>query len=111
MMAAFQRIANEFDLPADMSTSSVGFKSTMLNNIYCALPKLKPVVESILQVLDLRKARDGLKPDMFKEEYEPEAITDLKDVLLTVEAEVSIPHYRGAGGLATDRHHRSSRTI
>jgi len=87
VVTAFQRIAGEFDLPADMWTSSVGFKSKMINDIYYSLPKLRPAVESIAQVLDFPKARAGNKADIFKEEYEPEAITDLKEVLLTVEAE------------------------
>ena len=38
-------------------------------------------------MLDVPKARQGVKGEVFKAEYEPEAMTDCKDLLVTVEAE------------------------
>lgn len=90
VLSAFQRIGDEFqNLPKDMSTSSVGFRSTMINDAFYALPKVKPLVQKYLSMLNVTKAREGAKADMWLEEYQSEEITDCKDVLDTVEAEVT----------------------
>lgn len=90
VLMAFQRIGDEFpNLPEDLSTSKIGFKSAMVNDLFYALPKVQPIVKIFLDVMDVPQAREGKKADMWKEEYEPEAVTDCKEILLTVEAEVS----------------------
>lgn len=88
VLSAFQRIADEFpNLPKDLKQTNVGFKSDMVNDVFYALPALKPVVQEFISVMDTAKAREGKKEDIFLMEFEPEEITDCKEVLLTVEAE------------------------
>lgn len=85
---AFQRIGDEFpNLPTNLESSSYGFKSPMINEALYALPRVKPVVQRFIDQVSLAKAREGKKEDFFVFQYEPEAITDCKDVLLAVEAE------------------------
>lgn len=92
ILSAFQRIGDEFpNLPDDLSQSTVGFKSQMINDAFYALPKIKDLVQSFLSTLNTTKAKEGAKADMWLPEYESEEITDCKDVLDTVEAEVSRP--------------------
>ena len=86
---AFQRIGDEFPkLPSDLSQSSIGFKSPQVNDAFYALPKIRPVVESLLSQLNVPKAREGVKADMFLPAHEVEAVTDCKDALIAIEVEV-----------------------
>lgn len=90
VLSAFQRIGDEFpNLPSDLSQSSVGFKSPMINEAFYALPRIKPLVNRFLSMLNVTKAKEGAKADMWAADHESEEITDCKDVLDTVEAEVS----------------------
>lgn len=89
VLSAFQRIGDEFhNLPKDLSQSSVGFKSSMINDTFYALPRIKPLVQKFLSQINVAKAKEGAKADMWLPEYQTEEITDCKDVLDTVEAEV-----------------------
>lgn len=91
VLSAFQRIGDEFpNLPKDLSQSTVGFKSSPINDAFYALPKIKPLVHRFLSMLDIPKAKEGRKADMWAPDHESEEITDCKDVLDTVEAEVSM---------------------
>lgn len=90
VLSAFQRIAEEFpDLPVDLTQSSYGFKSETINSIFRALPDLQPTVKEILELINVPKAREGVKEDVWADEHQPEELTDLKDLLDTVDAEVS----------------------
>lgn len=90
ILVAFQRIAEEFsNLPNDLKASSYGFRTDLVNETFTALPKLQPVVQRFAEQINLTKAREGSKPDFWKSSYEPEAISDCKELLEGVEAEVS----------------------
>lgn len=91
VLSAFQRIGDEFQgLPKDLSQSTVGFKSPMINDAFYALPRIKPLVQKFLSMINASKAKEGAKADMWMPEHQSEEITDCKDVLDTVEAEFQI---------------------
>jgi hypothetical protein len=92
ILSAFQRIADEFPkLPEDLKASSIGFKTDLVNGIFNTLPKIQPVVKVFVEQINLTRAREGSKADFWKNEYEPEEVTDCKDLLEAVEAEVCRP--------------------
>lgn len=89
ILSAFQRIADEFpNLPVDMKASSFGFKTDLVNDTFTALPRIQPIVKQFNEQINLTKAREGSKADFWKQEFEPEDVTDCKHVLDSVEAEV-----------------------
>lgn len=89
VLMAFQRIGDEFpNLPTALKGSSIGFQSEAINSAFEALPTIKTIVDEYLQSLNAPKAREGVKEDMYSPDFEPEGITDCKDILVTVEAEV-----------------------
>ena len=90
ILMAFQRIADEYpNLPKDLTQSPYGFQSPMINEVFYALPKIKPIVQAFLKELDIAKAREGSKAEMYLVGFEPENLTDCKDVLMAVESELS----------------------
>ncbi|KDQ59554.1 hypothetical protein JAAARDRAFT_625109 [Jaapia argillacea MUCL 33604] len=65
LIQAFGRVASLF-LPFS-SPSAVGFKSLVLNEIFFALPKLIEPINSIKNVVDVKKATQGKKEEMWKD--------------------------------------------
>ncbi|EJU05481.1 hypothetical protein DACRYDRAFT_74703 [Dacryopinax primogenitus] len=86
LLYAFSRIARAF--PPFEQSSSVGFKSHILNDIVYSLPSALETVTQLMQPLDLRKARDDNKVDLWLDPQKFPAIQDTKDCIATVEYEL-----------------------
>lgn len=79
LIRAFQRIGdafNTFESPKD-----VGFASSLLNDIISALPCLKAPVQNILSCIDLKKAAEDKRDELWIDPDKYPVVDDTKMVM------------------------------
>ncbi|KZO95721.1 DNA mismatch repair protein MSH3 [Calocera viscosa TUFC12733] len=86
LLSAFNRIARAF--PPFETRADVGFKSSVLNDVVYSLPTMLDAVTQLMQPIDLRKARDNNKDELWLDPQKYPAIQDTKDCIATVEYEL-----------------------
>lgn len=59
LLPAFNKIGIAFDQEEFAAPQDVGFRSPLLNEIVFALPKVKAPIQSIIQEINLAKAKEG----------------------------------------------------
>jgi DNA mismatch repair protein MSH3 len=74
LLKAFGNIANAFD--EFSSPDAVGFKSSLINDIFYALPLLKGAICSILPSINLRKAEKNMKSELW---LDPDKFSSVED--------------------------------
>jgi len=77
-LTAFSRVASAFEpfgKPED-----VGFKSSLLNDIVFAIPKIKEPLKAIIDAIDLQKAREGSLMELWRDEEKYPTLDDCKFV-------------------------------
>lgn len=74
LLPAFNKIATAF--PNFESPAAVGFKSTLLNGIFSALPLLREPVQQVVNAVVLKKAAAGNKAEMWAD---PERYPEIAD--------------------------------
>jgi DNA mismatch repair protein MSH3 len=74
LLPAFNKIATAFD--AVESPPTVGFKSSVLNNIIYALPKLREPMAKLIEAVSLKKAAEGRKDTMWTDPEQYPKIAD-----------------------------------
>lgn len=72
---ALSRVANTFD-PIE-KPEDAGFKSSLLNDIIFAMPRIREAVKSLLGDLNLKNAKEGEITDLWAS---PEKYPELEDV-------------------------------
>ena len=65
-MTAFAKIGRAFE-PID-SPEQAGFESSILNDVLYVLPKLRQPVQSLLNAINLKAAKEGKKEDLWTDE-------------------------------------------
>ncbi|CAA7265435.1 unnamed protein product [Cyclocybe aegerita] len=87
LLLAFKKIADaydDFDSPA-----SVGLKSGILNEIISSLPKLKEPVRKLLEIVNLKKAADGKRDEMWNDRERYPDIVDADMSLQCIDHELA----------------------
>ncbi|KAK4053862.1 Mismatch repair protein msh3 [Microbotryomycetes sp. JL201] len=91
VLETFERIANVFqdvsDCRTGLETASSVLKSSLLRSLVARLPQIKPEVTRLLSMINVHRARDGKKDEMFRET--PDDIQDCRDCLDAVEVEMT----------------------
>ncbi|THH32975.1 hypothetical protein EUX98_g1202 [Antrodiella citrinella] len=80
LLPAFNKIASAFN-PIDR-LSEAGFRSPLLNDVICTLPKLKDPVQDLLGVFSLKAAAEGKKDSMWTD---PDKFPDLDGILASIQ--------------------------
>jgi DNA mismatch repair protein MSH3 len=75
VLVALSRVANAFD-PIE-KPEDAGFKSSLLNDIIFAMPRIREAVEGLLGDLNLKNAKEGEITDLWAS---PEKYPELEDV-------------------------------
>ena len=75
-MTAFSRVASAFEPFA--KPDDVGFKSSLLNDIIFAIPKIKEPLKAIVDVIDLKKAKEGNLTELWRNEEKYPALDNCK---------------------------------
>ncbi|KAI9745426.1 MAG: Mismatch repair protein msh3 [Claussenomyces sp. TS43310] len=88
VLQTMQRIANEF--ASIKSPADAGFKSTLINESFAALPVIGDAVVSILDKINLEAARSDDRYAFFRESEESEDITDHKMGIASVEQDLDV---------------------
>ena len=66
LLTAFAKIGRAFE-PVD-SPELAGFQSPILNEVLYLLPKLRQPVQSLLDAINLKAAKEGRKEDLWTDE-------------------------------------------
>lgn len=77
-MTAFSRVSSAFE-PFD-KPDDVGFRSSLLNDIVFAIPKIKEPLKAIVDAIDLQKAKEGNLTELWRDEEKYPALDDRKFV-------------------------------
>jgi len=75
-LTAFSRVASTFEPFA--KPEDVGFKSSLLNDIVFAIPKIKEPLKAIVGVINLQKAREGNLTELWRDEEKYPALDNCK---------------------------------
>ncbi|KAM0792374.1 hypothetical protein ACM66B_005054 [Microbotryomycetes sp. NB124-2] len=93
VLEAFERIANAFqhvakgDENEGVKTASSVLQSALLKSLVERLPSIKPDVTKLLSTINVHRAREAKKDEMFRET--PEDVQDCRDCLDAVEVEMT----------------------
>jgi len=77
-MRAFEKVATAFD--TFTNADEVGFRSKILNDIVFSLPNLRGPVKSILTTIDVKKAVEDARADLWRDSEKYPEISDAKFV-------------------------------
>ncbi|TDL27572.1 DNA mismatch repair protein MSH3 [Rickenella mellea] len=86
LLPAFNKVAKAFE-PFE-SQQSVGFKSDMLNDIVFSLPKLRECTQTIIASINLKKAADDKRAELWTDPDKYASISELQFGILAVESEI-----------------------
>ncbi|KLO18801.1 hypothetical protein SCHPADRAFT_819209 [Schizopora paradoxa] len=86
LLKAFERVATSFETLKE--SKDVGFRSPMLNDIVFSFPSLAMPLKDILAALDLKKAADDVRDELWRDLEKYPGIMDAKSGLLSVESEL-----------------------
>jgi DNA mismatch repair protein MSH3 len=75
-LTAFSRAASTFE-PFE-KLEDVGFKSSLLNDIVFAIPKIKGPLKAIVDTINLQKAKEGNLTELWRDEEKYPALDDCK---------------------------------
>ncbi|KAG6331292.1 hypothetical protein ID866_7797 [Astraeus odoratus] len=87
LISAFNKVATAFDGQADESAGD--FSSSLLNEIFLALPKLKTPVQHLLDTICLKEAALGNKVSLWKDSRKFPTLPELELLVKTVESDLS----------------------
>ncbi|OAX39197.1 hypothetical protein K503DRAFT_690106 [Rhizopogon vinicolor AM-OR11-026] len=82
-LSAFRSVASAFP------EYSEEFHSTLLNDIFSSLPKLKAPTEALLAAIDVKKATSGKKDEMWTDPEQFPALDEYKMLIETVKSELN----------------------
>ncbi|KAH8117506.1 muts domain V-domain-containing protein [Phellopilus nigrolimitatus] len=87
LLMAFSRVANSFDIFA--SLEDVGFSTPVLNEIVFALPKLRSCMKQIMTCINLEKAKEDKRDELWSDPDKYPEVDDTKMAIMAVESELA----------------------
>jgi DNA mismatch repair protein MSH3 len=78
ILIALSRVANTFDPIGKVEDA--GFSSPLLNDIVFAIPQIRKPVDGFLKDIDLKKAREGDLPNLWRDSEKYPAIEEAQMV-------------------------------